>query len=97
MGTMTPFEALWFGMLLLLGWMFIGIGTLAIWRSDLLEDTWAALSNMLLWPLGVFMQTVWWPLYKRRRERARQARITVHVERGDYTAQFARETLNWKG
>lgn len=94
---MTPWwEWMVAGSLLTLAWLWVGFFTVVIFRGDLQEDTAAALFNTMFWPLGVFMQGVWWPIHKRRRERARQARITAKVESGEYAVEHARN-LGWKG
>lgn len=97
MGDVPAWLALVFGAVLMWLWLLIGAGVVAIFRPDLREDTFAALFNTLIWPLGAVMQTIVWPLVKRRRERERQARITEKVQRGEYTATFARDILKWKG
>jgi len=87
---------LW-GALALMAWQLLGLLFLRLWRRDLAVEAATALLNMNLWPAGVFAQGIIWPIVKRRREKARQARITAAVEAGQYTAQWARQALNWKG
>lgn len=93
---MTPLEALVVGVLLTLFWLLIGTGMVAIWRRDLASETLTALLNTVLWPAGVVAQGIVWPIYRWRRERARQARLTAKVESGEYAVEHARN-LGWKG
>lgn len=65
-------------------------------RVDLWSETWGALLNVLTWPVGPVMQLVVWPVYRRRRERARQARIAAKVASGEYAVEHARN-LGWRG
>lgn len=84
------------GALALLVFQLLGIAALALWRRDLVTETASALTNMLTWPVGVVMQGIVWPIYRRRRERERQARITAKVQSGEYAVEHARN-LGWKG
>lgn len=97
MGSTTPLEALFLGVMLALLWMLVGAGLVALWRRDLSDETFTAFFNMVAWPAGVVAQWIVGPVILRRRERARQQRIADRVARGDYTAQYAREMLRWKG
>lgn len=84
------------GALMCLGWLLLGLLTVQVLRPDLGDETLDALANMVLWPLGIVMYKLVWPIYRWRRERARQARITAKVESGAYDVEHARN-LGWKG
>lgn len=87
---------LW-GALALLLWQVLGIAFLRVWRKDLAVEAATGLTNMLLWPAGIVAQGIVWPIYRRRRERARQARLTQRVAEGKLDPDFARRSFNWKG
>lgn len=97
MGDLTAGWSLFFGVVLAAMWMVIGAGVVSAWRRDLAAETWTALLNCVCWPAGLVVQLVIAPIYRRRRERARQQRITAKVESGQYAADYARDQLGWKG
>lgn len=53
-----------------MAYLWLGIAALAWLRPDLVEETVAALTNMLTWPLGIPAQVLWFrrPWYRRWRK-----------------------------
>lgn len=96
MGDVPAWLALVLGAVLMWFWLLIGAGVVALWRRDLMSETFTALFNCLSWPVGVVVQWVIWPLVKRRKERARQERLSAKVASGEYAEVHARN-LGWKG
>jgi hypothetical protein len=96
MGDTPSWLALVLGAVLMWMWLMIGAGVVALWRRDLMSETFTALFNCLAWPAGVVVQWVLAPLHRRRKERARQERLSAKVASGEYAEVHARN-LGWKG
>lgn len=58
------------GVLGTLAYLSLGIAAMAWLRPDLLDETAAALLNLVTWPLGIAVQTLWFrrPWYRRYRD-----------------------------
>lgn len=59
-----------FVVLVTLGYLALGIGAIGWLRPDLLDETAAAYTNMVTWPLGILAQLLWFrrPWYRRYRD-----------------------------
>lgn len=79
-----------------LAWQTAGFVSVWAIRPDLAGETRDALINVWLWPLSWLAIPVQ-RYFRRRREAARQARISEKVADGTYDPDWARASLHWKG